>query len=359
MSRIETAFGDLLLAGALGCITATANTETVLNNFVAPPKGSVPYSGVIGGPAGELYGTTYSGGPANAGVVYKVDSAGETVLYNFKGGADGRVPSGGVIRDSAGNLYGTTEYGGGTAEAGVVFMLDPTGKETVLYSFTGGADGGLPVGGVVRDEAGNLYGEAASGGTGQVGVVFKVDPTGHETVLYSFKGGVDGSEPYGGLIRGSGGNIYGTTVFGGSAGYGTAYKLDAKGHETVLHSFGAADGTYPQSGLILDAAGNLYGTALYGGSGCKTAGCGLVFRLDPAGNETVLHNFSGPDGEFPGAGVIRDASGNLYGTTYEGGGKGFGVVYKLDPSGNESVAVQFRFGNNGLPAGRSDTRRGR
>ena len=154
MARIGR-FVGLLLAGALGCMAA--NTETVLDNFAAPPGGEALASGLIGGPDGELYGTAVRGGTGNAGVVYRIDAGGETVLHSFTGGADGKTPSSGVIRDSAGNLYGTTILGG-TANRGVIYMVDPTGKETVLYRFTGGADGSGPEYGVVRDEAGNLYG---------------------------------------------------------------------------------------------------------------------------------------------------------------------------------------------------------
>jgi uncharacterized repeat protein (TIGR03803 family) len=163
--------------------------EIVLHHFASPPHGAYPAWGVIRDAEGNLYGTTngaYSdvggGGTNNAGVVFKVDTSGNyTVLYSFTGGADGSSPNS-LIRDWAGNLYGTTTYGGGAASAGVVFKVDTSGNETVLYSFTGGADGGNPYGGVVRDSAGNLYGVTGSGGNG-VGVVFKVDPTGHETVL--------------------------------------------------------------------------------------------------------------------------------------------------------------------------------
>ncbi len=331
MVRIGRLAG-MVLAGAVG--VAAANTETVLNNFTLPPGGSTPYSGLVADSSGGLYGTTYYGGPGNVGVVYKVDGSGETVLHSFTGGADGKWPYAGVIRDSAGNLYGTTQAGG-TAGAGVVYVVDPAGKETVLHSFTGGADGGEPQAGVVRDEAGNLYGTTLGGGTGKSGVVYKVDPTGHETVLYNFSGGADGNEPYGGVIRGAGGDLYGTTLYGGSAGYGTVFKVDAKGQETVLHSFGLADGSFPASSLTRDAAGNLYGTTYLGGSGCGGNGCGLVFKLDPSGNETVLHGFSGPDGAAPAAGVTRDAAGNLYGTTFGGGAADFGVVYKLDPAGTK------------------------
>ncbi len=187
MPRMRRLAGMLLVSGALGAGAARANTETVLHNFTAPPKGATPLSGVIRGPGGELYGAAEYGGPDNAGVVYMLDAGRETVLYSFAGGADGGRPQAGVILDLAGNLYGTTS-GGGAANAGVVYMLDPTGKETVLHSFTGGADGANPYAGVIRDDAGNLYGTTVSGGTGGGGVVYKVDPTGQESMLYSFTG---------------------------------------------------------------------------------------------------------------------------------------------------------------------------
>ena len=154
----------------------TAGQETVLYSFTGGADGGEPWAGVIRDAAGNLHGTTYYGGTAGVGVVYKVDTAGqETTLYSFTIGADGGQPYAGVIRDSAGNLYGTTYYGG-TAGAGVVYKLDPAGQETVLYSFTGGADGGSPRAGVIRDAAGNLYGTAYSGGTESSGVIFKIIP---------------------------------------------------------------------------------------------------------------------------------------------------------------------------------------
>ncbi len=145
-------------------------------------------------------------------------------------GTDGAFPSGGLVRDKAGNLYGTTPVGGASC-CGTVFKLDTTGKETVLYSFTG-PDGELPIAGLVRDKAGNLYGTTASGGASGFGTVFKLDTSGTETVLYSFTGSTDGLEPFGGLVRDKAGNLYGTTI-----GPGTVFKLDTTGTETVLHSF--------------------------------------------------------------------------------------------------------------------------
>src|ERR1039458_8091731 len=328
-------------------------SEIVLHNFGYPaPKGAGPWAGVIRDSAGNLYGTTQNGGVSNKGVVYKVDTTGrQTVLYSFTGGADGSGPQAGVIGDSAGNLYGTTSLGG-TANVGVVYKLDTTGHETVLYSFTGGADGGEPAAGVILDSAGNLYGTTVFSGTAGTGVVYKLDSTGHETVLFTFTGtlsGGDGNVPWAGVIRDSAGNLYGTTLLSGTAGQGVVYKLDTTGHETVLYSFtGGADGGNPSSGVIRGSAGNLYGTTQVGG----TAGAGVVYKLDTTGHETVLYSFTGgftggPDGGYPYAGVIGDSAGNLYGTTYQGGTAGKGTVYKLDSAGHETVLCSFPAGADG------------
>jgi uncharacterized repeat protein (TIGR03803 family) len=264
--------------------------------------------------------------------VYKRDSTGhETVLYGFTGGADGGNPYAGVILDSTGNLYGTTVQGG-TAGAGVVYELDTTGHQTVLHGFAGGADGVGPYAGVIRDSAGNLYGTTSGGGTAGWGTVYKLDTTGREVVLYSFTGGADGADPYAsGVVRDSAGNLYGTT--GGALmaanTLGVVYKLDAAGHQTVLYSFtGGADGSNPCAGVIRDSTGNLYGTASQGGA----KGGGVVFELDTTGHQTVLHGFAGgADGVGPYAGVIRDPAGNLYGTTFAGGTHDLGVVFKITP----------------------------
>jgi uncharacterized repeat protein (TIGR03803 family) len=187
--------GQLWLACALAAMgispaDAQTATEIVLHNFGRnPADGVAPTAGVTGDADGNLYGTTTSGGTAGQGVVYKLDSTGhETVLYTFTGGADGGDPVAGVIRDSAGNLYGTTSAGGDlacgfSAGCGTVFKVGPTGTETVLHRFTGGADGGYPYAGVIGDSAGNLYGTASQGGPNGQGVVFKLDTAGQETAL--------------------------------------------------------------------------------------------------------------------------------------------------------------------------------
>jgi uncharacterized repeat protein (TIGR03803 family) len=232
-----------------------------------------------------------------------------------------------VILDAAGNLYGTLAYAGSTG-AGEVYKLDAAGTLTVLYSFTGGADGGTPLAGLIRDSAGNLYGTAATGGTG-LGVVFKLDSNGHETVLYSFAGGTDGATPWAPVLSDAAGNLYGTTYMGGTANRGTVYKVDPAGQETILYSFTEGlDAGSPQTGVVADSAGNLYGTTELGGSADR----GTVYKVDPAGQETVLHSFTnGADGGYPLAGVVLDPAGNLYGTTRNGGKFSIGTVFQLAP----------------------------
>jgi uncharacterized repeat protein (TIGR03803 family) len=322
-----------------------AGHETVLYGFMGGADGGDPAGGVIRDSAGNLYGTTAYGGASGYGVVYKLNTA-ETVLYNFTGGSDGGNPSGSLILDSAGNLYGTTGYYG-AAGYGVVYKVDPSGQENVLYTFTGGTDGGNPPAGVIRDSAGNLYGTASNGGISRQGVVYKLNTTGQETVVCGFPSPADGGEPAAGVMRDSAGNLYGTTLYGGAYDAGTVYKVDAAGRETVLYTFtGGTDGANPFAGVIADPEGNLYGTTEDGG----TFNAGTVYMLDTAGNETVLHSFAFypfGDGALPFAGVIRDSEGNLYGTTIGAGTSSAGIVYKLDPAGNETVLYNFTGGSDG------------
>ena len=321
--------------------------ETVLYRFKLDPNGRPPSpeSGVIGDDAGNLYGTEAFSGPNGNGSVFKLDPKGKlTVLHAFTDGFDGAAPFGGLVRDASGNLYGTTNAGGDLRACGngcgTVFKLDVNGKFTVLYTFTGSGDGGIPNGSLVLDSAGNLYGTTVGGGSGQ-GVVFMVSATGQEKVLYSFSptGQTDGFEPVAGLARDSEGNLYGTTYYGGGGkcddgfelGCGVVFKLSKAGAYTVLHSFvgtGADDGGWPTAGLVLSTDGNIYGTA----SGFARFGAGTLFQISKTGAFSVLHTFSGgKDGARPMATMILDSTGSLYGTTAGGGSLGFGLVFKLVP----------------------------
>jgi len=321
-----------------------AHRYKVLYNFTGGSDGANPYAGVIRDSAGNLYGTTYFGGiaagEAGFGVVYKLDTTGnETVLYAFTGGSDGRYPQSGLLRDPDGNLYGTTAPGIlGSPGFGSVYKVDTSGNETVLYNFTGGADGAYPQSGVIRDPGGNLYGTTLDGGAYGDGVVYKLDPNNQETVLYNFTGGGDGGGPWAGVVADSGGNLYGTTTAGGTANWGVVYKLDTSGLETVLYSFtGLADGGRACGRRDPRPKRNLYGTTVFGGGTVGSGVAGVVYEIDVAGQETVLHSF-GISGAHPGggrlhpnAGVVRDPEGNLYGTTAIGGKYGTGVIFEIEP----------------------------
>jgi len=326
-------------SGTIFEISATG-VFSVLLRF-SGTDGSTPNAGVLLA-SGGLYGTTYSGGAAGDGEVFKWKAGRLTVLYNFSG-PDGAHPTAALIRDSAGNLYGTT-FSGGTApcSCGTIFKLDSSGNETVLYSFTGGADGRSPAGRLLRDAAGNLYGTASSGGiancSGGCGTVFKLSPTGVFTVLYSFTGGADGGQPLAGLVRNGAGNLYGTASSGGTTtgnpctdngGCGVVFKVSKTGAETVLYTFtGDPDGSTPMADLLRDKAGNLYGTTQFGG-----IGFGTVFGISASGAYSTLWTFQkGTDGALPLAGLVRDTTGNLYGTASNGGNQfEQGVVFELTP----------------------------
>jgi len=270
-----------------------------------------------------------------------------TVLYNFAEPPDGAHPFAGLVRDASGNLYGTT-YTGATSGYGTVFKVDPKGKETVLYSFTGGNDGGSPVGGVVRDSEGNLYGTTQYGGAYENGAVFKVDKSGNETVLYSFQGGFgDGCNPYGGLVRDAEGNLYGTTPTCGASSNGTIFKVAKNGNEKLLHSFagGKKDGSDPlYTALTLDTEGNLYGVTAYGGS----QDLGVLYKLSTSHKLTVLHSFAGgtKDGCYAHGTPAMDKQGNLYGTTSRCGSGSEGTVWKVSPKGKETVLHNFAGGSS-------------
>src|SRR6185437_9401206 len=349
MRYAVTAFG-LVLLGL--CSVAGAQTFSQIYNFQGGSDGGNPYAGVTRDAAGNLYGTTYSDGNFNCpnggcGVVYKIDPQGNEIpLYSFTGTPDGANPVAGVVADTKGNLYGTTKFGGAKGY-GTVYEVSPSGAEKILVSFTGGADGGIPNGGLVMDKGGNLYGTTFDGGSAGFGTVFKLSASGAFTTLYSFPDMAHGMYPNAALLLDDSGDLYGTTQYGGVSDRGTVFKLDSAGRESVLYSFSGADGAYPEAPLVIDGSGNLYGTTTGGGN----SDLGTAFRLTPGGIETVLHSFTGsPDGEYPISGVVLDSAGNLYGTTYQGGrsgGAGFGssnagVVYKIDAAGNESLLYTFQ-----------------
>ena len=356
-NRISAMWGKASCGPALGWVLAAAlgvtpaaqgQTYSILYNFNGAPDGNGPQGNLLRDGKGNLYGTTASGGSGH-GVVFEREATGvEKILYTFTGGADGGTPQAGLLQ-ATGGYYGTT-YSGGASGQGVVFKLKGT-TETVLHSFSG-ADGSHPTAGLIHDKLGNLYGTTYYGGASGGGTVFKVDSTGTETVLYSFTGGSDGKWPQGRLVMDSAGNLYGTTYGGGIMncdgglhGCGVVFKLAPTGTETVLYSFtGGADGASPEAGLVRDGGGNLYGTTYAGGeANCPlngSAGCGVVFKVSKTGVMSVLHTFINSDGSNPAADLIRDSAGNLYGTT-KFGGIGFGTVFMVSSTGAETTLYSF------------------
>jgi uncharacterized repeat protein (TIGR03803 family) len=325
-----------------------SGSNWVLNtlcSFTGGNDGGNPQARVIFGPDGSLYGTTSAGGFGDGTVfnlkpqVIACKSAicpwSETVLYRFQEGSDGTTPEyGDLTFDQTGNLYGTTVAGGlrtCEGDCGVVFKLTRSGSswtESVVYSFTGGNDGGTPFSGVIFDSAGDLYGSAYYGGAQSAGTVYELIPSGSswtEKTLTDFSGG--GGYPIGGLTFDAQGNLFGTGFVGG-----TVFELMPSNGSWVynlLETFNGFDG--PFGSPTFDAAGNFYGTNATGGAYDQ----GFVFKFTPSNGGwtfTDLYDFTGGnDGGFPVSNVIFDANGNLYGTTYLGGASGFGVVWQIKP----------------------------
>ena len=412
-----------VIAGLMAILPlhASAQTETIIYNFMGPPDGSNGYGGrsfnLIQDAAGNFYGVTMAGGVNDAqngglGTAFRLSFQNgawtETVIHSFGGTGDGFSPSGNLVMDSAGNLYGVLEHGSGGPSVGAVFELSPnpdgTWSETILTLPNTGPS--APTGGLTLDAAGNLYGVTLKGGSNsckrhRCGTIFEVSPPPKNAkkkewkfaVLYKFQGpsAGDGSAPNGNLVFDSGGNLYGTTEYGVSAGYGTVFELSPTGAswaEKIIYDFPSLTvGFSPGAGVIFDTQGNLYGTTLggdglgtvfelspsggnwtyselysfsepangdapsgplvfhngslyatTGNGGAQQGDVGVVFELSPPAsgvtwNETLLHSFSGPpsDGWEPAGGVIFDSHGNLYGIANGGafGPYGYGVIYEI------------------------------
>ncbi len=378
-------FCSFLLAVTYGFLAAAsvfaAPQTRVLHRFRGS-DGAFPYYGnLVLDAAGNLYGTTYSGGDYaggcgdGCGTVFKLTRGSgqwtQTVLHQFQNnGQDGYYPLGSLAIDPAGNVYGTTTEGG-AYRVGAVFMLAPNAdggySETIIYSFCSVddcLDGEGPEAGLVLDAAGSLYGTTSQGGDVYGGVVFRLtrDKSGHwkEKVLYSLVGAYEGGS-YAGLTFDKAGNLYGTTNGGSCIGGGTVFKLSPRKQDdwyyTLLYQFsqGGKDGACPSASVVFDPAGNLYSTTPQGGD----YDAGVVFKLAPRPHgqwkETVLHSFNINEGAQPYAGLIRDAAGNLYGTLAYGGRYGLGSVFKLTPtkpdggldSATEQLLLSFR-GKDGI-----------
>lgn len=359
-------FVMFLLAPVVANQQAQAQTKFKVLHTFHGKDGFGPNGQLLRDKTGYLYGVTGAGGThtcsgqEGCGTAFKLDEKGKQVWVHSFNGRNGMSPWAGLSRDTSGHLYGATFYGGdlqcqdGTLGCGTVFRLDGGGHETLLYRFTGGTtDGWFADSPVVMDAAGNLYGTTEQGGSSTWGTIFKVDTNGKEKVLYSFTGESDRCIPVG-VILDTANSLYGVTSQGGSgscahnAGYGVVFKLDSAGEFSVLHTFGGPDGRYPDSVLLLDADGNIYGTTGDGGSNSNDQqcayGCGTVFKITPNGAESVLYNFCSlsncADGASPGSGpLVRDDVGNIYGTTARGGA--------YDNCNKEGCGVVFELDTSG------------
>ncbi|HTT84753.1 MAG TPA: choice-of-anchor tandem repeat GloVer-containing protein [Rhizomicrobium sp.] len=365
MFRMAFAGAALLLAEMALPGGAQAASESVVYSFCGQTNctdGALPVAALVADSSGNLYGTTCAGGANDDGEVFELTPSGAlTVLHSFSG-TDGVCPGAGVIMDSSGNLYGTASQGGNTgggcgdAGCGTVFKLAPGGTLTVLYAFSSN-DGSTPYAALLMDKNGNLYGTTVTGGSGDCscGTVFELPASGGEQVLYSFcsqENCMDGISPWASVIMDGSGNLYGTATYGGEAtgqcdlGCGTIFEITAAGKEKDIYAFqDLNDGAYPLGGLTFGRGSELFGTAEGGGSHND----GTVFkvrrnRVDPQ------YQFRGKgDAQLPDAGLISDGKGGgFYGTTCAGGEKHKGAVFSISASKKETVVYSFEGKNDGV-----------
>jgi uncharacterized repeat protein (TIGR03803 family) len=321
--------------GTVFSYSPTTGQLTTLASFNGG-NGLQPLTGVVMGSGNTLYGTTSGGGSKSGGTLYKLSASGgtPTTLANFSS-ATGTSPAGNLYMDSSGNIYGTTESGGSKGY-GTIFKY-ANGTLTALASFTS-ATGQNPEGGVVMDSKGNLYGTTQNGGTDGGGTIFEYNAaTKSLTTLVNFNGD-NGAFPEAGLVMDANGNLFGTTANGGVDGDGNVFEYNVNTQQlTTLVSFDLYNGGLPEAGLVMDANGNLYGTTDIGGTTYNptaSVGAGTVFELSPAGssyNFSTLYNFTGSNGDAanPGASLVVDGSGDLFGTTQNGGAFGHGAVFEV------------------------------
>lgn len=387
----KTAWRMALAALCLSASSLLAQTFTTIHSF-SGKDGHFPFAALDQATDGNLYGTTYYGGAADSGEVFRISPAGTLkTAYSFCSQADcadGEYTYAVPLQATDGHFYGTT-YLGGANDFGTVFKLSPTGTLATLHSFAG-TDGAEPLAGLVQATDGHFYGTTYTGGPNDEGVVFKINASGTFTILHSFcsqTACADGQNPFAGLVEGIDGNLYGTTLGGGAQGHGTVFKITPSGTLTTLHSFcsqsGCKDGEFPQTGVIQSTDGSFYGTTILGGaydngtifkitptgtlttlySVCSQSGCpdgnylyapltqatdgnlygimqiggsngyGTIFRITTAGRLTTLYSFCSQsgcaDGKYPAAGLVQDTNGNLFGTTADGGATGNGTIFNL------------------------------
>ena len=351
--RNVTIPGAAILVLAFSAGVAHGQTYVALHSF-AGADGFIPACGLLQAADGNFYGTTVAGGTNSQGNVFRMDASGNVVTLHSFDGTDGAQPKAGLIQATDGNFYGTTTIGGPTGHIGTVFRMNAAGTVTTLHEFLG-SDGGSPMGVLLQASDGNLYGTTVVGGSapmGQVaaGTVFKITLAGDFTSLHTFVS-ADGTGPVAGLIQTADNGLWGTTTGGGANGYGTVFKITTGGSFNVVHSF-IQTGSAPEGShgpLLLAKDGYLYGTTFKGGAnGQGTGGFGTVFKMSTLGIYETLHDFAGgAGGRIPTTGLIQATDGNFYGITSEGGASGLGIIFRMDASGNLTPLHSFALSTGG------------
>lgn len=332
----------VLLIGFISCRCEAFTNVVVwtrLYGFTDGADGGIPESWLIQASDGNFYGTTSQGGANNTGTVFQMtvgvtnivgtitNLSTVTTLYSFTGGSDGATPFAGLFQGSDSNFYGVTTRGG-VNDTGTVFQITSAGTLTTLHGFTGGADGGYPLGGVTQGNDGNFYGTTSQGGAYNSGTLYRVSSDGTFTTLYSFPGGTNGAIPEAGMVQGSDGNFYGTTSIGGTNTYGTVFSITPAGTLTTIWQFNKDAGRNPAAALIQGSDGYFYGTTRLGG----TRGAGTAFKVSSAGTFTTLFHFGGTDGTYPSSSLFQAQDGLYYGTTFLGGYR-YGTLFQMDSNG--------------------------
>jgi uncharacterized repeat protein (TIGR03803 family) len=378
----------VLLFWAMAAVVLSAQTLTTLYNFNYT-DGLNPSGQMVQATNGYLYGTTGGDLVNSDGTIFEMTPSGTLTTITGFGGTAGAVPYAGLIQATNGNLYGTAQDGGANGD-GTVFEITPSGTLTTLHAFDG-TDGAEPVGGVIQGTNGDFYGTTEFNGANGGGTVFSMTASGTVTTLHSFTGGVDGYHPYAGLVQGTNGDFYGTTLDGGTYGYGVVFKITSTGKLATLYSFNfndpnggnpkagllfgvngsgtifkitpsgtlslvysfcsqtsCTDGGLPFAGLIQGSDGNFYGTTYGGGI---DGGNGTVFKITSGGTLTTLHSFVGTDGSFPEAALVQDTNGTFYGTTVSGGTGRTGTVFSLSTGLEAFVSLAATSGKEGVKIG--------
>jgi uncharacterized repeat protein (TIGR03803 family) len=364
-------YGTTFLGGSkgFGAIfqVTSAGEVTILHSFSdgsVTNDGKNPRAALLQGADGNLYGTTEYGGSAGDGVIFEITLKGVlTILHSFGDGSvtsDGEFPTSSLVQTASGDIYGTTSLGG-TAGSGTAFQLVLPGTVAILHNFAGGKvpvtnDGTFPIAGLTLATNGDFYGTTNTGGSINAGTIYKMTPAGAITILHSFGDNTvadDGLQPIAVLIQATDGNLYGTTIAGGSQNSGTVFYTTMDGNVAVIHSFADGtvtdDGMNPESPLFEGTDGNFYGTTFAGGVG----GLGTLYRVTPLGGVTILHTFGdvsvADDGTNPIGGVITGSNGALYGATRYGGAAGQGIVF--ESTGDAAAPTPVISPNGGTFAG--------